>query len=827
MEAENRGHCLDQPRYKLAAFCGSSPSWRFLGSLVSILLSVTKCLEYGSAYNFPSDSTAFEVSTMSNTTVGIMTFSGVFYSLRNKSVQGQPTTTILNWATTNPVTYESMVVYSKAPVLIAGLNSGEIALHTFTSDGVPKPSQSVYGGDDIRRFVIGDPRSSVYWMYEINNGTELLVLIGPYDTSLVKVSLFFEPDLQLLTVLSTTRLEQLDNGFKEDIFDIAVNPTDLDGKTLALMYTKESNSIGLAEIQSQSVYWKVSLDSVNTQNASAPKTLIKSMDSFVLKSPKENFVASSFFWILTADGYIYMLPGTRDGYATSNYSNQTQLLQRGYTLDQGFLVSAVIKLSLSNVINMKQVKQTRFAMAFGRYPSKVATFDFSQLGADIQYRDFDYGALPLAFAPQALSDGFEYDFIAVLSNKTVVQFFIDTIMPLGCLSLDPSKKFARSCESCEANFSLMPVLNRTDGTEVQGCLSEVCNSTHQFLDVKGTCGQRCSSGYFFDGTRCKTCDPLCKTCTINSTTCTSCIAGQVLAIDSTCRFGCPTGQYFDPELNRCFVCPDNCMACIYKKGQIPTCTGCKPNLRLDNGNCSTVCTKGFYLGTNGTCQACDKTCATCTKGTGLDCTDCAAGFVFYYRSCLSNCPRGTWFDNVKNKCVDCPQYCEACASTTSCTSCSDGFLQHGPGGLCSAVNRCNTGRGFYIANDQFCLRCPENCATCSGKTCQSCLEGYTLRFGSCWEPDKDRTLKLVVLIVVGFLFISTAVGCFIYYRINKAAKKAATLALEANEAPVLPWSRSESTKPKPAGPEANSENRELKDLDVTIKVGDLDRTVEI
>lgn len=828
METKYSGCFKNFSRYKLGCLGTTPPLKLLVGLLTSMLLSMAKGLEYGFAYKIAADSTAFEVASISNTTTAIMTFGDIFYSLRNQSVQGQTTTSILNWATTHPVTYECMAVYSKGPVLIAGLNSGEIALHTFSNEGLPKPSQSVYGGDDIRRFVVGDPRSSVYWMYEINNGAELLLLIGPYDTSLVKVSLFYEPQVQLLTVLSSTRLEQLDNTFKEDVSDIAVNPTDKEGKTLALLYTKESQSIGLAEIGSQTVYWKVGIDSLNTMDSSAPKSLVKSMDTFVLKSTKDSSVISSFFWILTADGYIYMLPATRDGFSTQNTTSLSPSAQRGYTLEQGLLVSAMFELALPNIINMKQIKQTNFAVAFGRYPNKVATFDFTKLGRDISYRDFDFGTLNFAFSLQAIGEGFEMDLIAVLSNKTVVQFFIDTIVPLGCAELDPLNRYSRSCKTCQANFSLVSVLNSTKNTDIKGCNYGVCNSTHPFLDVNGSCIQNCQVGFFFDGTRCKRCDPLCRTCMVSSTTCTGCLAGQILTVDSKCQSGCPTGQYFDPERNRCFVCPDNCMACIYKQGQTgAVCTGCKSNSKLENGTCNLGCNKGFYTSANGTCQPCDKTCATCSKGTGLDCTDCAAGYVFYYRSCLSNCPRGTWFDSVKNKCVDCPQFCESCASTTSCSSCADGFLQHGPGGLCSAVNRCNTARGFYIADNQFCLRCPENCATCSGNTCQSCLEGFNLRFGSCWEPDKDRTLKLVVLIIIGFLLVSMLVGCFIYHKTKKTPAKQSTPALEANETPALPWNRTEANKPKVAPADAGSENRELKDLDISIKVGDLDRTLEV
>ena len=229
---------------------------------------------------------------------------------------------------------------------------------------------------------------------------------------------------------------------------------------------------------------------------------------------------------------------------------------------------------------------------------------------------------------------------------------------------------------------------------------------------------------------------------------------------------------------------------------------------------------------NQTCEPCHATCSSCTKGTALHCKDCAPGYVYHVRACVSSCPSGTWFDNVKNRCVDCPLYCEACASTTSCTTCAAGFLQHGPGGLCSAPSRCNTAQGYFVSNNLYCLRCPDNCASCSGKTCQSCFEGYKLRFGGCWDPENDAKYGYIVVVLVALLGIAAAGGCYLYHRSRKVIEKPVIPSLEATGAINLPRSRVGDTKPDQTGPEIRSENRELKsNADQTLNNSELDRTV--
>ncbi|EAR86150.2 leishmanolysin family protein (macronuclear) [Tetrahymena thermophila SB210] len=153
--------------------------------------------------------------------------------------------------------------------------------------------------------------------------------------------------------------------------------------------------------------------------------------------------------------------------------------------------------------------------------------------------------------------------------------------------------------------------------------------------------------------------------------------------DNTCKPSCPKGYYQDYSLQSCLLCHSNCS----------TCTGSSPS------QCSS-CNLGFELdGTTCIEHICHESCGTCYGSQYDQCTSCQSGYTQKGSTCISNC---------HSSCKTCSVFYDA----NSCTSCDD---------------------GFYFNNNQ-CIQCPSQCATCETQNqngtlivqCIFCNYGYTM-----------------------------------------------------------------------------------------------------
>ena len=90
------------------------------------------------------------------------------------------------------------------------------------------------------------------------------------------------------------------------------------------------------------------------------------------------------------------------------------------------------------------------------------------------------------------------------------------------------------------------------------------------------------------------------------------------------------------------------------------------------------------------------------------------------------CQSASYFDSAKNKCELCDKSCAECiaGSSDSCSKCADKnvLLQEG-----KCVDRC--GDGFFkSSNENRCLPCHRNCATCQEReNCLTCKAGYEMQ----------------------------------------------------------------------------------------------------
>ncbi|EGR33968.1 leishmanolysin family protein, putative [Ichthyophthirius multifiliis] len=193
-----------------------------------------------------------------------------------------------------------------------------------------------------------------------------------------------------------------------------------------------------------------------------------------------------------------------------------------------------------------------------------------------------------------------------------------------------------------------------------------------------------------------------------------CIKGQCMCLqgyaNEDCSIQCPKYSenglcvdfctYASTQTQQCIQC--NILGCLQCQSEI-TCTQCAQNYRLV-GN---------------TCTLCIYPCLTCLTSNSTQCLSCQNTLqVLYNYSCLNDCPVGTYLDlqtRVCNRCV--LEGCLECSSFSTCTK-------------CDAYNN-------YILETGKCIRssCDTPCITClstNKSSCNSCMNGMYLFFGSCY-----------------------------------------------------------------------------------------------
>ena len=121
--------------------------------------------------------------------------------------------------------------------------------------------------------------------------------------------------------------------------------------------------------------------------------------------------------------------------------------------------------------------------------------------------------------------------------------------------------------------------------------------------------------------------------------------------------------------------------------------------------------------TNANCLPCPRQCTACATSTS--CSTCS---IEYHLSAST--------------CISCPSNCQNCSSSTVCTTCSNPYvLVNGTCTRCTVLNAvscsstitasaCNSG---YYLNSGACFSCLLNCNSCtSASDCSSCTSGYYL-----------------------------------------------------------------------------------------------------
>lgn len=134
--------------------------------------------------------------------------------------------------------------------------------------------------------------------------------------------------------------------------------------------------------------------------------------------------------------------------------------------------------------------------------------------------------------------------------------------------------------------------------------------------------------------------------------------------NNTCSLVCPTGYFALSSV--CLPCTSPCATCSV---QATSCLSCVNGYFIDNGsnssNCVTICSNSNYLGINGQCKQCTNNCQTCSVSLS-NCTSCdTTVYGFYQNSCVRSCPVGM-YSNAVGSCADCVSPCETCTTQLNC-----------------------------------------------------------------------------------------------------------------------------------------------------------------
>ncbi|XP_045696264.1 proprotein convertase subtilisin/kexin type 5 isoform X1 [Phyllostomus hastatus] len=259
--------------------------------------------------------------------------------------------------------------------------------------------------------------------------------------------------------------------------------------------------------------------------------------------------------------------------------------------------------------------------------------------------------------------------------------------------------------------------------------SHNCTECRDGLSLQGSrCSIACEDGQYFNGQDCQPCHRFCATCAgAGADGCINCTEGYFME-DGRCVHSCSISYYFDHSSENgyksCKKCDNSCLTC--SGPGFKNCTSCPSGYLLDLGMCQmgAICKDGEYTDEHGRCQMCEASCAKCWGPAQEHCTGCPITRIFDDGRCVLDCPSGKY--EFKSQCQLCHYTCQECQGNgpSNCTSC--GVDKHGQKRLLyQGECRESCPVGYYPAEGQACLPCPDNCELChNAHICTRCMVGY-------------------------------------------------------------------------------------------------------
>ncbi|EJD46216.1 growth factor receptor domain-containing protein [Auricularia subglabra TFB-10046 SS5] len=254
----------------------------------------------------------------------------------------------------------------------------------------------------------------------------------------------------------------------------------------------------------------------------------------------------------------------------------------------------------------------------------------------------------------------------------------------------------------------------------------------------GTC--ECPSGGGFTGDRCEECaegffGPKCDKCPEDCDKCDDGLTGS--------------GKCLVPKVDNA---PESCSCLNGACGANGKCECNAGWTNASNGTACAACAQGFFLTSDGNCQACQLGCTSCQSGSGT-CTQCASGLTVDANDrtkCIpatsqssKQCPDGSFLNG--NSCALCSPLCKTCtgAGSDGCLVCAQGTYKFNGGCVPIDSNGVCSGSSLVANNNKnLCDACPAKCTACGIPNfnvastldqvqCTKCLPGSYLSDGKC------------------------------------------------------------------------------------------------
>eukprot|EP00702_Spironucleus_salmonicida_P001062 EST42353.1 Cysteine-rich membrane protein 2 [Spironucleus salmonicida] len=208
-----------------------------------------------------------------------------------------------------------------------------------------------------------------------------------------------------------------------------------------------------------------------------------------------------------------------------------------------------------------------------------------------------------------------------------------------------------------------------------------------------------------------------------------------------------------------------------------TCVNCMEGCATCNtAEVCSRCSTG-YLKKDNRCLKCSQNCQQCSV---VDTCDlCLDGYRFTNdQQCVKDqcedkrgCPQGKSCKELDsgNICIQCPDLCNVCSDTDTCTECLN-YARFSSDGKC-VDDQCQQNisqfAGFYCKvqdNGNSWEQCPANCFTCDSKTvCTQCKDNARPVDGSCLPQINKMSSGSIIGIVVGIIaVVGIVIGGVVY-----------------------------------------------------------------
>ena len=352
-----------------------------------------------------------------------------------------------------------------------------------------------------------------------------------------------------------------------------------------------------------------------------------------------------------------------------------------------------------------------------------------------------------------------------------------------------------TCKNCYSTSDPLTDINRScktcTGVSNNQCLS--CYLGEYYFSGNGTCLRSCPSDWYPDASTstCNACFQAaalstqysCATCSGPAATdCLSCSGPAYLYPgNNSCMNPCPSGFYHDIATTTCIACTSPCLAC---NGPLASdCTMCSTGKLLYQNTCIGNCPSGYYPNSSdNTCRACyrptdnevERSCETCDGLLRTNCLSCSNELYFYSknRTCLLNCPDGTYKETSTGTCASC--YTQSSAQNTDyfscltcsgplyseCLSCEAPHVYFKNDSTCRSSCPCDGGY-FFDSSTNECGVCSPDCFSCSGPHQKDCVYNDEVNLEcKLGEFDGKRATEIMGSIIEASSFITITVSVF-------------------------------------------------------------------